>query len=71
MTEAQSTFKLAGEMEKFQSHRTEIDNAHIDKYPLPTEAESQTLRRVAGTPPLVSFSLCLVKLAEHASYYGA
>ncbi|KAJ5502782.1 hypothetical protein N7463_005656 [Penicillium fimorum] len=71
MTEGQSTFKFPVEMEKFQAPRTEINrNAHI-KYPLPTEAESQTLRRVAGTLPLVSFSLCFVELAERASYYGA
>lgn len=42
-----------------------------DEYPLPTADESQTLRRVAGSLPLVSFSLCLVEFAERASYYGA
>lgn len=40
-------------------------------YPLPTEEESKTLRKVAGSLPLVSFALCLVEFAERASYYGA
>lgn len=42
-----------------------------DEYPLPTADESETLRRIAGSLPLVSFSLCLVEFAERASYYGA
>ncbi|KAJ5607590.1 hypothetical protein N7537_004209 [Penicillium hordei] len=55
-----------------QSAIIEIDiNAQNDRFPLPTEDESQTLRRVAGTVPLISFSLCLVEFAERASYYGA
>jgi hypothetical protein len=41
------------------------------QYPAPTEEESQTLRKVAGSLPLVSFALCLVEFAERASYYGA
>lgn len=46
-------------------------NSTDDEYPLPTADESQTLRRIAGSLPLVSFSLCLVEFAERASYYGA
>jgi hypothetical protein len=46
-------------------------NQSANEYPLPTERERQTLRRVAGTLPLVSFSLCLVEFAERASYYGS
>ncbi|KAJ5366855.1 hypothetical protein N7541_000796, partial [Penicillium brevicompactum] len=41
------------------------------QYPSPTEEENQTLRKVAGSLPLVSFALCLVEFAERASYYGA
>lgn len=68
----QATFSPPGDVEKSQSAIIEIDiYAHNDKFPLPTEAESQTLRRVAGTVPLISFSLCLVEFAERASYYGA
>lgn len=46
-------------------------NSTDDEYPLPTADESETLRRVAASLPLVSFSLCLVEFAERASYYGA
>lgn len=46
-------------------------NTTDDEYPLPTADESETLRRIAGSLPLVSFSLCLVEFAERASYYGA
>lgn len=41
------------------------------EHPPPSEEEKQTLRKVAGSLPLVSFSLCLVEFAERASYYGA
>lgn len=46
-------------------------NTTDDEYPIPTADESETLRRIAGSLPLVSFSLCLVEFAERASYYGA
>lgn len=46
-------------------------NTTDEAYPAPTIEEKQTLRRVAGSLPLVSFSLCLVEFAERASYYGA
>jgi dipeptide/tripeptide permease len=39
-------------------------------YPLPTEEEKSTLRRVADHIPAVSFALCTVEFAERASYYG-
>ncbi|KAJ5283105.1 hypothetical protein N7505_001085 [Penicillium chrysogenum] len=66
------TIPPPGDVEKSQSVITEINtNAQIDQFPLPTEAESQTLRRVSGTLPLVAFSLCLVEFAERASYYGS
>ncbi|KAI9924853.1 hypothetical protein ASPWEDRAFT_28013 [Aspergillus wentii DTO 134E9] len=42
-----------------------------EEYPEPSEEETDTLRKVAGTLPLVSFSLCLVEFAERASYFGA
>ncbi|OJJ45069.1 hypothetical protein ASPZODRAFT_674018 [Penicilliopsis zonata CBS 506.65] len=42
-----------------------------EKYPVPTEEESQTLRKIAANPPMIIFALCLVELAERASYYGA
>ncbi|KAJ5412765.1 hypothetical protein N7465_005070 [Penicillium sp. CMV-2018d] len=61
----QATSSPPGDVGKSQSPIIEIDiNAHNGKFPLLTEAESQTLRRVAGTVPLISFSLCLIEFAE-------
>ncbi|TAQ83509.1 hypothetical protein B7494_g8165, partial [Chlorociboria aeruginascens] len=37
---------------------------------LPTEEEKKTLRRVAGTLPLIAYVICAVEFAERASYYG-
>lgn len=42
-----------------------------EAYPIPTEEESKTLRKIAGNLPIVSYALCLVEFAERASYYGA
>lgn len=39
-------------------------------YPAPTEEERTTLRKVADSIPAVSYTLCVVELAERASYYG-
>ncbi len=39
-------------------------------YPVPTEEERATLRKVADSIPYVSYLLCLVELAERASFYG-
>lgn len=44
-----------------------IDN---EMYPQPTPEEAATLRKVADRIPLVAYSLCIVELAERASYYG-
>lgn len=67
-----STFMPPRDVEKSQNNESELTARALgDEYSLPTEDESQTLRRVAGTLPLVSFSLCLVEFAERASYYGA
>ena len=71
-TELETTIPPTGDVEKFQNAVTEINtDSEFDEFPLPTETESQTLRRVPGTLPLVSFSLCLVEFAERASYYGS
>lgn len=40
------------------------------EYPEPTEEELQTLRKVAGSIPWISYALCVVEFAERASYYG-
>jgi len=44
--------------------------ADPDTYPLPTDEERQTLRKVAGSIPTISYALCVVEFAERASYYG-
>ncbi|GJC86136.1 peptide transporter PTR2 [Colletotrichum liriopes] len=47
--------------------RSVVDN---ESYPPPTEEERSTLRKVADSIPFTAWSLCLVEMAERASYYG-
>ncbi|OOF93624.1 hypothetical protein ASPCADRAFT_407784 [Aspergillus carbonarius ITEM 5010] len=42
-----------------------------EEYPVPTQEEVNTLRKVPANLPIVAYSLCLVEFAERASYYGA
>jgi POT family proton-dependent oligopeptide transporter len=44
-----------------------VDN---EKYPIPTDEDHSTLRKVAGSIPAVSYVLCFAELCERASYYG-
>ncbi|KAJ6095173.1 hypothetical protein N7467_002686, partial [Penicillium canescens] len=61
-----------GEVNYLLNSESEVaGNQSAKEYPLPTEREHQTLRRVVGTLPLVSFSLCLVEFTERASYCGS
>ncbi|KAK5130880.1 hypothetical protein LTR08_001601 [Meristemomyces frigidus] len=41
-----------------------------ENYPMPTEEEASTLRKVADSIPISAYLLCIVELAERASYYG-
>ncbi|OQN96831.1 hypothetical protein B0A48_17391 [Cryoendolithus antarcticus] len=41
-----------------------------ENYPLPTEEEARTLRKVADSIPKTAYLLCIVEFAERASYYG-
>ena len=41
-----------------------------EKYPVPTEEELKTLRKVSDNIPTVAYLLCIVEFAERASYYG-
>lgn len=52
---------------------TSITNAldDFDEYPVPTEEEKATLRKIPARVSFVSFALCIVEFAERASYYGA
>ncbi|KAI8668624.1 hypothetical protein NCS57_00674100 [Fusarium keratoplasticum] len=40
------------------------------EYPAPSPEEQHTLRKVAGRIPWSSYLLCIVELAERASFYG-
>lgn len=66
---SQSSPGVTDDSKYFQKMEREVTSA--SQYPLPTEEETKTLRKVAGSLPLVSFTLCLVEFAERASYYGA
>ncbi|EAW09074.1 putative MFS peptide transporter [Aspergillus clavatus NRRL 1] len=68
-----TTFPPGETKHDIEKHDYEISptSTDSDEYPAPTEEEKETLRKVAATLPLVSFSLCLVEFAERASYYGA
>ncbi|KAF7557057.1 hypothetical protein G7046_g6119 [Stylonectria norvegica] len=59
-----------------KGHRLELglesgDDNDLTNYPLPTPEEQHTLRKVADRIPLASYILCVVEVAERASYYGA
>ncbi|EPQ59685.1 MFS peptide transporter [Gloeophyllum trabeum ATCC 11539] len=42
-----------------------------DPYPVPTEEELKTLRKVSDSIPWVCWLFCFVEFSERASYYGA
>ena len=65
----ESNSSTIGDSKIPQTSEQEMDSE--SEYPSPSEEEKSTLRKVAGSLPLVSFSLCLVEFAERASYYGA
>lgn len=52
-------------------HRDRSWDVDLSLFPAPTEEEEKTLRKVAGSIPWVAYCLCVVELAERASYYGA
>ncbi|KAJ5762215.1 uncharacterized protein N7511_005597 [Penicillium nucicola] len=60
---------VVDDSKQFQNLERQVTSE--DGYPSPTAEERDTLRKVAGSLPLVSFTLCLVEFAERASYYGA
>ncbi|KUI68535.1 Peptide transporter PTR2 [Cytospora mali] len=41
-----------------------------EQYPLPTDEERKTLRKVPDTIPAIAYILCVAELAERASYYA-
>lgn len=46
------------------------DVIDTERYPKPTAEERSLLRKTADTIPYVSYALCMVELAERASFYG-
>ncbi|ROV88123.1 hypothetical protein VMCG_10445 [Cytospora schulzeri] len=41
-----------------------------EQYPLPSDEERKTLRKVPDTIPAIAYILCVAELAERASYYA-
>ncbi|KAF2760341.1 POT family protein [Pseudovirgaria hyperparasitica] len=62
------------ELDDFSSPRNrnslETDDLDPTEYPVPTEEELTTLRKVHGSISWVAWLLCIIELAERASYYG-
>jgi proton-dependent oligopeptide transporter, POT family len=50
---------------------SDSETALSEDYIVPTEEEQRSLRKVCGHIPAVAYFLCIVELAERASYYGA
>lgn len=50
----------------------ERTNSMVERemYPIPTEEEARTLRKISDSIPRTAYMLCLVEFAERASYYG-
>jgi dipeptide/tripeptide permease len=60
----------AGAMERDVESGSVVGSVIDSSYPAPTEEERATLRKVADSIPYVAYLLCLVELAERASFYG-
>ena len=52
-------------------HDTNTSTEGVDEIRAPTDEERQSLRRVPGTVPWVSWVICTAELAERGSYYAA
>ncbi|TFK53840.1 MFS peptide transporter [Heliocybe sulcata] len=59
-----------GDVDVVGSSRSATTDEH-DQYPVPTEEEHATLRKVTDSIPWVCWLFCFVEFAERASYYGA
>ena len=63
-----STVGDVGDVEKTGERSASV--VEREMYPVPTEEEAKTLRKVADSIPITAYMLCLVEFAERASYYG-
>lgn len=52
-----------------EANAVSLTDSSSDRLP-PTTKEKQKLRKIAGRIPWVSYLLCIVELAERASFYG-
>lgn len=52
-----------------EANAVSLSGSTSDRLP-PTTEEQQKLRKIAGRIPWVSYLLCIVELAERASFYG-
>ncbi|KAG7406219.1 Peptide transporter PTR2 [Fusarium oxysporum f. sp. rapae] len=52
-----------------EANAVSLSDSTSDRLP-PTTEEKQKLRKIAGRIPWVSYLLCIVELAERASFYG-
>jgi hypothetical protein len=69
-----NSFAVPGDLAQDSEKGGHVDDAAVsddERYPVPTEEEKATLRRVADNLPIASYALCIVEFAERASYYGA
>lgn len=53
-----------------QSRETPGEVWDLETYPLPTDEERKTLRKVPDKIPKIAYILCVAELAERASYYA-
>lgn len=58
------------DIESVGEHSASAMDKEEDYYVLPTEDESKNLRKIADSIPGTAWLLCIVELAERASYYG-
>lgn len=72
---AQGPVKTAGTAKVFSDavpvEAASNETSDDDEFTAPTEEEKLKLNRVPDSIPPVSYVLCIVELAERASYYGA
>jgi proton-dependent oligopeptide transporter, POT family len=63
--------KKDGDVESGLQQTGYVGAIDASEYPPPTEEERSVLRKVPDSIPFVAYMLCVVELAERASYYGA
>ncbi|EFQ32895.1 POT family protein [Colletotrichum graminicola] len=66
-TEYVTALDLESQDASLEHPRSVVDD---ESYPAPTEEERSTLRKVADSIPITAWSLCVVEMAERASFYG-